>query len=252
MTADGAAGRRVALVTGAGQGGGRGVAEALAGAGAAVAVNDLDPDRAVAVASAIVAGGGTAVSVPFDVSDHQAVAAGVAAVVAELGEVDILVNNAGKGGQHGIGRSPFVDSGPEHWDGPMAVDYRGVVHCTRAVVPGMCARGWGRIISVASDAGTVGMPIGVSAYGAAKGAVIAMMRHLAVEVGPQGVTVNSIALGHMDGPADDYRAAVAARVPRRRLGRPADVGALCRYLVSDDADWMTGQTIHLNGGEITS
>jgi len=250
---DGVAGARVALVTGAGQGVGRGVAGALAAAGLAVAVNDLDPARAEAVVSAVVAQGGVAVPVPFDVSDAAAVADGVAAVAESLGEVDVLVNNAGKGGQHGIGRSLFVDSGPEHWDGPMAVDYRGVVHCTRAVLPGMCARGWGRVISVASDAGTVGMPIGVSAYGAAKGAVIALMRHLAVEVGPQGVTVNTIALGHMAGAVDDeYRAAVVTRVPRRRLGRPEDVGALCGYLASDAADWMTGQSIHLNGGEVTS
>ena len=73
-----------------------------------------------------------------------------------LGPVDVLVNNAGKGGQHGIGRSPFKDSGPAHWDGPMAVDYRGVVHCTRAVLNPMCERGWGRIICIASDAGTTG------------------------------------------------------------------------------------------------
>jgi len=241
---------QVALVTGAGQGVGAGVARALAARGAVVAVNDLDPDRAAATVAAI---GGHAFAAAFDVSDANAVAAGLQTVTATAGPVDVLVNNAGKGGQHGIGRSLFRSSGPQHWDAPLAVDYRGVLHCTRAVINEMCERGWGRVVSVASDAGTIGMPIGVSAYGAAKGAVIALMRHLAVEIGGSGVTANTIALGHMEGSADSaYRDSIRARVPAGRLGLPDDVGALCVYLASTEAAWMTGQTIHLNGGEITS
>jgi len=229
------------------------VAAALAARGALVVVNDLDPARAAATSAAIVANGAHAVAASFDVSDADAVAAGVATAVAAAGPIDVLVNNAGKGGQHGIGRSLFRHSGPQQWDAPLAVDYRGVLHCTRAVLNGMCERGWGRVISVASDAGTVGMPIGVSAYGAAKGAVIALMRHLAVETGASGVTANSIALGHMEGSADSaYRDSIRPRVPAGRLGVPGDVGALCVYLASAEAAWMTGQTIHLNGGEITS
>lgn len=242
---------RVALVTGAGQGVGRGIALTLAGQGAAVAVNDLDPERAASTVAAITAAGGTAEAVPFDVSDRAAVDDAVNGV----GTIDILVNNAGKGGPHGIGQSPFRASGPEHWDGPMAVDYRGVVHCTRAVVNPMCERGWGRIVSIASDAGTTGVGvakgIGVSAYAAAKGAVIALMRHVAVETAAFGVTVNTVALGLMERP-DGQPSPLAATIPVGRMGMPADAGALCAYLVSEEASWMTGQTIQLGGGQVTS
>jgi 3-oxoacyl-[acyl-carrier protein] reductase len=248
---------KVALVTGAGQGVGAGVAGALAGQGAAIAVNDLDGDRAKALAGTLVADGHTAVAIPFDVSDRGAVEGGVARIAAELGPVDILVNNAGKGGQHGIGQAQFRSSGPEHWDGPMAVDFRGTLHCTRSVIGSMCDRGWGRVISIASDAGTSGVGvakgIGVSAYAAAKGAVVSLMRHVAIETAANGVTVNSIALGLMQRPqGTPNRGTMAAGIPVGRMGSPADVGSLCIYLASPEASWMTGQTIHLTGGHVTT
>ena len=237
---------KVALVTGAGQGVGRGIAVALAAQGASVAVNDLSAERAGATAAAV-----SGRAVPFDVGDREA----VEAAIAGLGRVDILVNNAGKGGQHGIGQALFRESGPEHWDGPVAVDYRGALHCTRAVINPMCERGWGRIVSIASDAGTSGVGvakgIGVSAYAAAKGAVISLMRHVAVECAASGVTANTVALGLMERP-DGADSPLAATIPVGRTGTPADAGALCVYLVSEEASWMTGQTIQLGGGQVTS
>lgn len=248
---------KVALVTGAGQGVGAGIAAALAAQGAAVAVNDLHPGRAAHTAETIAGAGGTALAVSFDVGDPHAVDGGVATVAGRLGPVDIVVGNAGKGGQHGIGQAPFRRSGPEQWDGPLAVDLRGTLHCARAVVDDMCRRRWGRIIAIVSDAGTTGVGaakgIGVSAYAAAKGAVISAMRHIAVEVAADGVTANSIALGLMEAPGPaGSRAQLAAGIPVGRMGTPADAGALCVYLASPEASWMTGQTIHLGGGQVTT
>jgi 3-oxoacyl-[acyl-carrier protein] reductase len=247
---------KAALITGAGRGVGAGIASALAGQGAAVAVNDLDADRARSMAEALAAAGVRALGAPFDVSDRGSVEAGVAAAAAALGPIDILVNNAGKGGQHGIGQAQFRSSGPEDWEGPLAVDFRGTLYCTRAVIESMCDRGWGRVISIASDAGTSGVGvakgIGVSAYAAAKGAVVSMMRHVAIETAAQGVTVNTIALGLMEVPGTSSRTGLGADIPVGRLGRPADVGSLCVYLASPEASWMTGQTIHLTGGHVTT
>ena len=248
---------KTALITGAGRGVGAGIASALAGQGAAVAVNDLDADSAERMVEALGSGGARALAVPFDVSDRSAVEAGVASIAAELGPVDILVNNAGKGGQHGIGQALFRSSGPEHWDGPLAVDFRGTLYCTRAVIGSMCDRGWGRVISIASDAGTSGVGvargIGVSAYAAAKGAVVSMMRHVAIETAAHGVTVNTIALGLMERPPGTAtQSGLGADIPVGRLGRPADVGSLCIYLASPEASWMTGQTVHLTGGHVTT
>ena len=136
------------------------------------------------MAEAVAAAGFVALASLFDVSDRGPVEAGRAAAAAALGSIDILVNNVGKGGQHGIGQAQFRSSGPEQWEGPLAVDFRGALYCTRAVIESMCDRGWGRVISIASDAGTSGVGvakgIGVSAYAAAKGAVVSMMRHVAL------------------------------------------------------------------------
>jgi len=248
---------KVALVTGTGRGVGRGIAAALAAQGATVVLNDRDPDSLAETAELIRPLGSAVFMAAFDVSDRPAVEAGIATAEQQAGPIDILVNNAGKGGQHGIGRKPFRDSGPADWDSPLSVDYYGVLHCTRAVVNGMCDRGWGRIVTISSDTGTTVVGVakggGFSAYAAAKGAAVSLMRHVAVETAADGVTANSIALGLMTAPvADDERTAMAAGIPVGRMGTPADVGALCVYLASNEASWMTGQTIHLTGGHVTT
>lgn len=243
---------RVALVTGAGQGNGVGIARALAAGGAAVAVNDLYGDRARATAEGITQTGAKALAVAFDVTQAAAVEAGVARVVEALGPVDILVNNAGV--PEGMGMARFRELDPAEWSRPIDLNIYGVLHCTRAVLDGMCERGFGRVITIASGAGQVGLRIGVSLYGASKAGAIGFMRHLALEVARSGVTANCLALGLMSNAVDsaDSTRAIAKTIPVGRLGTPEDVGAAVVYLASNEAGWMTGQTLGLNGGTTTS
>jgi NAD(P)-dependent dehydrogenase (short-subunit alcohol dehydrogenase family) len=232
---------RVALVTGAGQGVGVGIAAILARQGAKVAVNDLFADRAGETASRI---GGLAF--PFDVTDFDAVRAGVARIESELGAVDILVNNAGIPAA-GFPQVDFKDSDPDLWHRFVDLNLYGVMHCTHATLSGMCERGWGRVITVASDAGRVGAAIRVSLYGASKAAAIGLMKHVAYEVGPMGVTWNALSLGVMTGVPEVMARANA--IPR--LGQPAEVGYMAAFLASDEAAWITGQVIPVNGGAVT-
>jgi NAD(P)-dependent dehydrogenase (short-subunit alcohol dehydrogenase family) len=244
---------RVALVTGAGQGVGSGIARLLAAQGAVVAVNDLNLARATQTVATINAAGGKAVPAVFDVTDFDEVAAAVEDINAELGPVDVLVNNAGNGGAEGMKPAQFRDSDPKSWHGPIDVNLFGVLNCSRNVIGSMCDRGWGRVITIASGAGMVGLRIGVSAYGAGKGGAIGFMRHLAVESARFGVTANTLALGLMTNPGGPGIAeALARQIPVGRTGTPEDIGALCVYLASPEASWMTGQTIHINGGAVTS
>ena len=238
---------RVALVTGAGRGVGAGVAAGLADAGAAVAVNDLDPGRAQAVADQLDAAGGRAAACVADVTDWDAVTAMVAGVEATLGPVDILVNNAGIPAD-GFTLRAFRDMPVEDWDRFVRLNLYGVLYCTKATVDDMCERGWGRIVTVSSEAGRRGLPTGVSLYGAGKAAAIGFSRHLALELIGAGVTVNCVALGLMAREPDDDR-----RPPRptERLGRPDDVAAAVAYFASDAAEWVTGQVLGVNGGANT-
>lgn len=241
-----------ALVTGAGQSVGAGIVRNLAAQGAAVAVNDVVADRAVASAAAITDAGGQAIAVPFDVTDRTAVDAGVAEVRAQLGGIDILVNNAGNAGAPGMIVSQFRDMDPDQWDRFIAVNLYGVLNCTRAVIDDMCEQGWGRVITISSGAGVVGMRMGISIYAAAKSGGIGFMRHLAMEVARTGVTANTLALGLMGvQELTELTRDTARQIPVGRLGSPDDVGAACVYLASEEAAWMTGQTINLNGGANT-
>jgi 3-oxoacyl-[acyl-carrier protein] reductase len=239
---------RTALVTGAGQNVGRGIAHALADQGAAVLVNDLRPDRARAVVGEITDAGGIATAAPFDVTDL----ASVTAALRQTGAIDILVNNAGNGGGEPMVPQSFVTTPPTAWEGPIRVNLYGVLHCCHAVVPGMCARGWGRVITISSGAGTSGVSLGVSAYSAGKGAGIAFTRSLALEVARQGVTANSLAIGLMAVPDAKVTERLARSIPVGRIGTPEDVAGACVWLASDRAGWVTGQTIGINGGSITS
>lgn len=239
---------RTALVTGAGQGMGAGVAEVLAGQGAQVFVNDLDPARAEAVAERLCGAGHRAEALPFDVTDLAAVRAAVAERT-----IDILVNNAGNAGGEAMQVRAFAETEPEDWAAPLAVNLGGVMNCTHTVLPGMIERGWGRIIGVVSGAGTQGVGIGVAAYSAGKGGAAGLLRSVALEVARTGVTVNAIALGLMSNTGGSgVTDGLAKTIPTGRLGTPEDLGALCAYLASDEASWMTAQTIPLAGGSITS
>lgn len=239
-----------ALVTGSGRGVGFGIAKTLIEAGAFVYVNDIVPERASDAANAL---GTQAAPLAFDVSNSDEVDAAIASAT----PLDILVNNAGI--PPSMRPVRFRDLPREEWAPYIDVNLYGVLNCVKAVVDGMCERGFGRIITISSGAGTEGLNIGVSIYGAGKGAGISFMRHLAVETAGEGVTANTLALGLMErddpGVTEEQRtvtAKIAKSVPVGRLGTGTDVGFACVYLASREASWLTGQTISLNGGSVTN
>lgn len=246
-------GRRV-LVTGAGQGVGRGLAHTFATAGAEVLVNDLRSERAGAVVDELHLIDAQASSAVFDVTDFEAVAKAVAAA----GGIDILVNNAGNAGAEGfIGRGRFAESDPSDWEPYLRVNLYGAMYCTRAVLPAMIDRRWGRIITIVSDAGRTGDANG-AAYAASKAGAAGLTRSIAAETGRHGVTANNIALGTMRTPMTESFWAEQADSPQakailqnyaiRRPGDPDDAAALAVLLASDHGAWITGQTIPVNGG----
>ena len=236
-----------ALITGAGRGIGAGICEHLAKQGASIVVNDLHLDRCESTVAAIAAAGGDATALAFDVTDADAVALAMHGV----GDIDIIVNNAGI--PEATEPAQFVDMAPADWTPYVDLNLYGVLHCTAAVIGRMCEQGWGRVITISSGLGVIGLDVGMSLYGAGKGGAISFMRHLAVETAATGVTANTLALGPMERPRPrSENEAMVSRVPVGRMGNADDVGHLCVYLASTEASWMTGQTIHLNGGEITS
>ena len=252
MTSSGLAGR-VALVTGGAGGIGRAIAAALYAEGAAVAVADLDGDAAVAYAATLEGsetGGGRAVGVRIDVSNSPDVGAAIAVAERELGPVEILVNNAGIDVIE-----PFVESKEQTWRRIVEVNYLGPVLCTRAVLDGMIERGYGRIISISSDAGKVGSS-GEVVYSGTKGGLIAFSKALAREVATSGITVNCVCPGPTDTPLLDQIAersqkmydSLARAVPMRRLGQPADIAPAVVFLASDGAAFITGQALSVSGG----
>jgi len=243
---------RTALVTGAGRGVGRGIAEALAARGAAVAVNDVDEQRAAEVVATIEQRGGRAVASIVDVTDADGVQQATLGIERSLGPVDILVNNAGIP----LGNFPLVDfkdSEPRDWRGLVELNLFGVLNVTRAVLGGMCERRWGRIVTISSEAGRLGVEGGVAVYGAAKGGANAFCRNLAMEVVACGVTVNVLSLSLMEGNWLGVERTPSDGAPwTQRLGRPDDVAAAAVYLCSNEAEWVTGQTLPVNGGYRTS
>ena len=241
---------KIALVTGAGQNVGAGIARMLAGQGARVAVNDLFEDRAKGTVEQIASQGGEAIAIGFDVTDASAVSVAVAKVEESLGPIDILVNNAGVPVDMDL--QHFRDLDQRKWAKYIDLNLYGVLHCTKAVLDSMVERRWGRIVTISSGAGQMGVGIGISIYGAGKAGAIGFSRHLALEVASKGVTVNCLALGLMVSAGDsDATASLAATIPAKRVGTPEDVGAAVVYLASEEASWVTGQTLGVNGGSHT-
>jgi 2-hydroxycyclohexanecarboxyl-CoA dehydrogenase len=243
---------RIALVTGGAGGIGRAIAGALAADGRIVAVGDLSASDAGSAAAAVDAAGGRAQGLALDVTDARSVEEAVARAGRELGPVDILVNSAGWDELR-----PFVETDEDFWNRVIEVNYKGCLRTTRAVLPGMVERGWGRIVNIGSDAGRVGSSQ-ESVYSGAKGAVIAFTKTIAREVARSGVTANTVCPGPtrtpmLEGMAKDAGGArliesLERAVPMRRLGEPEDVAAAVTFFASEPAGYITGQTLSVSGG----
>lgn len=236
---------KIAIVTGAGQGIGRAIAEKLAAEGATVVVTDINEDTAKETAEAI---GG--VGIPTDVTSRESVEAMVAQVTEQFGRIDVLVNNAGwdKSG-------PFLDSDPADWDRVIQINLYGVLNTSRAVLPIMAAQRSGTVVNLASDAGRVGSS-GEAVYSAAKGGVIAFTKATAREMARSQVNANCICPGPTDtalfasmgGDDPKLREALTRAIPFRRLAQPSDVADAVAFFASDEAAYITGQTVSVSGG----
>ena len=238
---------RVAIVTGAASGIGRATARDLAAEGATVVVADIDGAGAQKVADEL---GGPAVARRIDVTDSEQARSVAAAVANEFGRIDILVSNAGWDRA-----MRFIETDEAFWDRVIAINLRGHLAMTHAVLPHMIERSWGRIVTVASDAGRVGSS-GEVVYSGAKGGVIAFTKGLAREVARHGINVNCVAPGLTDTPllgamtegAEKLMAAIIRSIPLGRVGRPEEVARAILFFASPDADYVTGQTLSVNGG----
>ena len=250
MVSSGKFHQKTAIVTGAGSGIGREAALGLARDGANVVLGDLSLERAQVVAEEISAIGGTAAPVQVDVADADLVRTMVAVTMEKFGKIDILVSNAGWDKV-----MPFLNTDEGLWDRVIAVNYRGHLACAHAVVPHMIEAGSGKVVLVASDAGRVGSS-GEAVYSGAKGAVIAFSKALARETARQGINVNCVAPGLTDTPMltnvsegnEKLMAAIIRAIPLGRVGTPEEVARAVLFLVSSDADYITGQTLSVNGG----
>ena len=237
-----------ALVTGASRGIGRAVAQRLAADGAAIAVNyHTSEAEATEVVSAITSSGGTAVSIGGDVSDAAQAAATVATAAEALGGLDILVNNAG------ITRDNLVlRLSEEEWDAVLDVNLKGAFLCTKAALRPMLRQRSGRIINMTSVVAGTGNP-GQANYAAAKAGLIGLTKTVAREVASRGITVNAVAPGFIstrmvEAITEEQRELVLGRIPLARFGTPADIAACVAFLASDDAGYITGQVLGVDGG----
>jgi NAD(P)-dependent dehydrogenase (short-subunit alcohol dehydrogenase family) len=243
--------QRVAVVTGGAAGMGQAISRRLAAAGNHVAVLDLDGDAAEQVAKELEASGARAISAGIDVSDRAAVDGALQQVRADLGPISIMVTSAG------IDRfEKFTEISLESWDRMLAVNLTGTFHCVQAAVPDMLDAGWGRVVTISSSSAQSGSQR-MAHYVASKGGVVGFTKALALELAPHGITVNTIPPGFIDTPMARRAEArgdlpsidaVAARTPVRRAGTPDDIAAACAFLCSDDAGYITGQQINVNGG----
>ncbi|HEY7675430.1 MAG TPA: SDR family NAD(P)-dependent oxidoreductase, partial [Candidatus Methylomirabilis sp.] len=233
-------------------GGGQAIARRLAAEGAAVAVVDVEGGLADGVARELEAAGSRAVAVRADVTDRASVRAMVEEVGRRIGEPDILVNNAG-----GFPKlRTLLEIEEEEWDAIIALNLKSAYLCSRAVLPGMIARRRGRIVSLSSPAARSLTNFSATHYAAAKAGILGFTRHLAYEVGQYGITVNAIAPGttltgrvrRARTPEDQAR--IASLIPLGRLGLPEDTAGAAAFLASDDAAYITGITLDVNGGKV--
>jgi 3-oxoacyl-[acyl-carrier protein] reductase len=242
---------KVAIVTGAGQGIGEAYAKGLSAEGAKVVVADLNDAQATRVADEINAKGADALAVKVDVADPASADAMAQATIDAFGGVDFLVNNAAI--YAGMKIESLLKVDLDYYNRFMAVNLNGALHCTRAVADSMIGRGGGAIVNQSSTAAW--MPGGY--YSLAKAAINSLTASLAAELGMQGVRVNAIAPGQTDTAAtrevvpEEYVGAHTQSLAIKRLGQPDDMVGACLFLLSDDARWVTGHVLAVDGGQIT-
>lgn len=238
---------KVAIVTGAAQGIGRAIAETLARDGADIVVADLDPGRSQEAVVAIQQLGGRALNVKVNVADFNDVKAMADHVMKEWGKIDILVNNAG------ITRDGLLlRMKEEDWNLVLQVNLNGTFHCTKAVLQPMTKARYGRIVNIASIVGAMGN-VGQANYAASKAAVMGFTKTVAREYASRNVTVNAVAPGFIDtamtqGLPPEVKETLQKQIPLGRLGQPGDIAAAVRFLVSEEASYITGHILHVNGG----
>jgi NAD(P)-dependent dehydrogenase (short-subunit alcohol dehydrogenase family) len=242
---------RVAVVTGAASGIGAAIARTLADRGHRVALLDLDADGAQRAAKDLRVQGLTALGACVDVADRASVDDALQEVRSELGPIEIMVTSAGIDAFE-----RFLDIDVDAWERMLAVNLTGTFHCLQAAVPDMLAAKWGRIVTISSSSAQSGAAR-MAHYVASKGGVVGLTKALAIELAPRGITVNTIPPSFIDTPmarraeaTGDMASieAVIARTPVRRAGTPDDIAAACAFLCSDEASYITGQQIGVNGG----
>jgi len=235
------------VVTGAAAGIGKAIAVMAAAQGAHVVIADMNEEGGEAAVSEIKAAGGTAEFHKVNLTDRASIEAFGASVLASVGTVDILINSAGWDLME-----KFLDSKPETWDRVIAINYTGPVHLCHLFTPGMVAKGKGKIVNIASDAGRIGSP-SEAVYSGAKGGIIAFTKTLAREVARHSVNVNCIAPGPTRtalyyAQTETVRENLAKINPMRRVGEPEEVAMAVLFFASGESDYITGQTLSVNGG----
>lgn len=237
---------KVAVVTGSGSGIGRGIAQRFARDGAAVGVWDLNADSAEETAQLIADAGGTALAIGADCADEAAIKAAAEETRAKFGAISILVNNAGI-----APFTPYMDIKHDEWDRVIAINLKGPHLCVREMLPEMLEAGWGRVINITSSSTQSGSFAQVH-YVASKGGMLGMTKALALEFAASGVTFNMVPPGFIDTPmlrsSPVDVEAFAQSLPMKRPGTVEEMAAACAYLASEDAGYVTGQTISVNGG----
>ena len=239
---------KIAVVTGAGRGLGKAIADVLAGRGAHVVVNDLTLELAEEAAASARARGESASAIAFDVADPNQVEIAFRRIRGDHGRVDILINNAGIGDF-----VSFPEITPEKWDRMLNIHLKGSFNCCQAVLAGMKEQTYGKIVNISSVAGKRGDFIGNAHYTAAKAGIIGLTKSLALYAAPFGINVNAIAPGLVatelsDEMSSEMKATTISRIPAGRLGRPEEIARATAFLVSDDASYVFGETLSVNGG----